>query len=72
MPVICERETLAPLWAQHEEQRVTEGDSEALTRYRWMLEELTVSLFAQELGTAEPVSLKRLAKQWEQVVTSVG
>jgi ATP-dependent helicase HrpA len=29
-----------------------------------MLEELRVSLFAQELGTSVPVSPKRLEKQW--------
>lgn len=29
--------------------------------YRWLLEEYRVSLFAQELGTARPVSEKRLA-----------
>jgi ATP-dependent helicase HrpA len=34
-------------------------------RLRWLLEELRVSLFAQELGTAEPVSEKRLAR-WLQ------
>jgi ATP-dependent helicase HrpA len=28
--------------------------------YRWLLEEYRVSLFAQELGTAQPVSPKRL------------
>ena len=31
-----------------------------LDRARWLLEELRVSLFAQQLGTAEPVSIKRL------------
>ena len=30
-----------------------------------MLEELRVSLFAQELKTAYPVSVKRLRKRWE-------
>ena len=30
---------------------------------RWELEELRISLFAQELGTAMPVSAKRLAKR---------
>jgi ATP-dependent helicase HrpA len=35
---------------------------------RWLLEELRVSLFAQELRTPQPVSLKRLDKVWEQVV----
>jgi ATP-dependent helicase HrpA len=36
-------------------------------RYRWMLEEYRVSLFAQALGTREPVSAKRLRELWEQV-----
>jgi ATP-dependent helicase HrpA len=34
---------------------------------RWLLEELRVSLFAQELRTPQPVSLKRLEKVWGQV-----
>jgi ATP-dependent helicase HrpA len=33
-----------------------------LVRARWALEELRVSLFAQVLGTAEPVSLQRIKK----------
>ena len=35
---------------------------ENLREYRWMIEEFRVSLFAQELGTAKPVSAKRLEK----------
>ncbi len=35
--------------------------------YRWMLEELRVSLFAQELRTPMPVSVKRLQKVWESM-----
>ena len=35
---------------------------EHLVRARWMIEELRVSLFAQQLRTAEPVSLTRLQK----------
>ena len=35
---------------------------ERLVRVRWMLEELRVSLFAQELRTAEAVSPQRIAK----------
>ncbi|MDF9809702.1 ATP-dependent helicase HrpA [Aurantimicrobium minutum] len=31
-------------------------------RVRWMIEEFRVSLFAQSLGTAEPVSLQRIKK----------
>jgi ATP-dependent helicase HrpA len=38
-----------------------------LTHYRWMLEEYRVSLFAQKLGTAIPVSPKRLEQQWAKV-----
>jgi ATP-dependent helicase HrpA len=37
---------------------------ERFSEFRWMLEELRVSLFAQELKTALPVSLKRLQKSW--------
>ena len=35
--------------------------------FRWMLEEYRVSLFAQQLGTKLPVSLKRLEEQWRKV-----
>lgn len=35
-----------------------------LEGYRWMLEELRVALFAQELRTPMPVSVKRLQKAW--------
>ncbi|MDR2990394.1 MAG: DUF3418 domain-containing protein, partial [Burkholderiaceae bacterium] len=34
---------------------------------RWLLEELRVSLFAQELRTPQPVSLKRLDRAWAQL-----
>ena len=35
---------------------------------RWLLEELRVSFFAQELRTPQPVSLKRLEKAWTQLI----
>ena len=38
-----------------------------LDEFRWLLEELRVSLFAQELRTPQPVSVKRLDKAWEQL-----
>ena len=38
-----------------------------LDEYRWLLEELRVSLFAQELRTPQPVSTKRLDKAWSQI-----
>jgi ATP-dependent helicase HrpA len=34
----------------------------SLVHARWLLEEYRVSLFAQSLGTAEPVSLQRLQR----------
>ena len=37
-----------------------------LEEFRWLLEELRVSLFAQELRTPQPVSVKRLEKAWSQ------
>ena len=37
-----------------------------LDEFRWWLEELRVSLFAQELKTPQPVSAKRLDKIWAQ------
>ena len=38
-----------------------------LEEFRWLLEELRVSLFAQELRTPQPVSVKRLEKAWAQL-----
>ncbi|MFV0679635.1 DUF3418 domain-containing protein, partial [Ottowia sp.] len=38
-----------------------------LQELRWLLEELRVSFFAQELRTPQPVSVKRLEKVWQQV-----
>jgi len=38
-----------------------------MDEYRWLLEELRVSLFAQELRTPQPVSAKRLDKAWAQM-----
>ena len=39
--------------------------SDDLAAFKWMIEELRVSLFAQELKTPYPVSVKRLLKEWE-------
>jgi len=38
-----------------------------LDEFRWLLEELRISLFAQELRTPQPVSVKRLEKAWAQL-----
>jgi hypothetical protein len=41
--------------------------SPQLDQFGWLIEELRVSLFAQELRTPVPVSVKRLAKLWQSV-----
>jgi len=38
-----------------------------MQEFRWLLEELRVSFFAQELRTPQPVSIKRLDKAWAQI-----
>ncbi|WP_408593698.1 ATP-dependent RNA helicase HrpA [Limnohabitans sp.] len=44
------------------------GVSDArMQEFRWLLEELRVSFFAQELRTPQPVSVKRLDKAWQQL-----
>ncbi|HEY8100361.1 MAG TPA: ATP-dependent RNA helicase HrpA [Burkholderiaceae bacterium] len=43
------------------------GGDPKMTEFRWLLEELRVSLFAQELRTPMPVSAKRLQKVWESM-----
>ncbi|BDT72357.1 hypothetical protein os4_18950 [Comamonadaceae bacterium OS-4] len=42
---------------------------ERMQEFRWLLEELRVSFFAQELRTPQPVSVKRLDKAWAQLGT---
>jgi len=61
-----------PLWTNYERRQLQlakQGTVDPqVTQFRWLLEELRVSLFAQELRTPVPVSSKRLQKQWEGVV----
>jgi ATP-dependent helicase HrpA len=63
-------QTVAGLWAQYEARREADhaaGRHDAkLEEFRWLLEELRVSLFAQELRTPFPVSAKRLHKFWDE------
>ncbi|MFW6853464.1 ATP-dependent RNA helicase HrpA [Burkholderia gladioli] len=59
----------APLNQQYQRalsQRGGAADAR-LTEFRWLLEELRISLFAQELRTPMPVSVKRLHKVWESL-----
>ena len=64
-------EQVAALWQQYQAQaerdRLSGRRDPALEAFRWLIEELRVSLFAQELKTPSPVSFKRLAKAWVDV-----
>jgi ATP-dependent helicase HrpA len=40
---------------------------QAILDFRWLIEELRVSLFAQELKTPFPISIKRLDKTWSDL-----
>ncbi len=51
-----------PFWRAWQRLSVARPDDREVDSLHWLIEELRVSLFAQELKTAEPVSAKRLAK----------
>jgi ATP-dependent helicase HrpA len=51
-----------PYWRAYLQHRAAGNDPTELVELRWLIEEWRVSLFAQELKTAEPVSAKRLVK----------
>ncbi|WP_189442289.1 ATP-dependent RNA helicase HrpA [Rhodanobacter panaciterrae] len=51
-----------PYWRAYLQHRAAGADAKDLSELRWLIEEWRVSLFAQELKTAEPVSAKRLVK----------
>ncbi len=62
---------LTPLfgeWQRRDQQaRRDRRHDPRLEELRWMFEELRVSLFAQELKTAYPISLKRLERRWKEL-----
>ena len=60
---------LEQMWQEKTDGLVKQGlpVSDDLAAFRWMIEELRVSLFAQELKTPYPVSVKRLLKEWESL-----
>ncbi|WP_265920668.1 ATP-dependent RNA helicase HrpA [Cupriavidus nantongensis] len=64
---------MAPLvqqWQRAEKQLRTQGrggEDARLEEFRWMMEELRIALFAQELRTPVPMSVKRLQKVWESM-----
>ena len=60
---------LEQMWQEKTDSLVKQGlpVSDDLAAFKWMIEELRVSLFAQELKTPYPVSVKRLLKEWERL-----
>src|SRR5699024_10904100 len=57
---------VAPWWQRYLERLAEGWYTPALDRYRWLVEEYRVQIFAQELGTAERTSSKRLADAWSE------
>ncbi|MDB5772376.1 MAG: hrpA [Burkholderia sp.] len=64
--LMAEWAQVAAPWQRAQKDRQKSGDPK-MEEFRWLLEELRVSLFAQELRTPMPVSVKRLQKVWESM-----
>jgi ATP-dependent helicase HrpA len=64
---------LEQMWQEKTDGLVKQGQpvSDDLAAFRWQIEELRVSLFAQELKTPFPVSVKRLFKEWDLVINHI-
>ncbi|MFQ3786905.1 ATP-dependent RNA helicase HrpA [Halomonas sp. A29] len=58
----------ARLAVRRESQRRGGHEDPELVEFGWWIEELRVSLFAQQLGTRMPVSVKRLERRWVELV----
>lgn len=60
---------LEQMWQEKTDSLIKQGlpISDGLAGFKWMIEELRVSLFAQELKTPYPVSVKRLVKEWDNI-----
>ena len=54
-----------PFEREHLAQQKSGAVDPFFDEFRWLLEELRIALFAQELRTPSPVSAKRLQKMWE-------
>ena len=65
-------EHIAQLWQRYQERlarnKAMNMEEPALEMYRWMIEEMRVSLFAQELKTPYPISFQRIEKFWNDEI----
>jgi ATP-dependent helicase HrpA len=59
---------MQPLWLDYKKYSKGKISSVEFQGFRWQLEELRISLFAQQLGTSHPVSVPRLKKIWRETV----
>ncbi|MFT4712458.1 MAG: ATP-dependent helicase HrpA [Candidatus Azotimanducaceae bacterium] len=64
-------ETVARYWSMYrshiaQDSEIALRSAEAI-EFRWMIEELRVSLFAQRLGTKMPISEKRIQRAWDKL-----
>ncbi|HCY64533.1 MAG TPA: ATP-dependent RNA helicase HrpA [Oxalobacteraceae bacterium] len=64
--LMTEWQQAAQPWQRAQKGQGARSDPKMM-EFRWLLEELRVSLFAQELRTPMPVSVKRLQKVWESM-----
>ncbi|WP_244154978.1 ATP-dependent RNA helicase HrpA [Vreelandella aquamarina] len=55
--------------ARRKSERRGAAEDPELVSFGWWIQELRVSLFAQQLGTQMPVSVKRLEKRWEEITS---
>ncbi|MFN9503552.1 MAG: ATP-dependent RNA helicase HrpA [Rubrivivax sp.] len=67
-PRLAELRPLEQRWLKRLAEQKGQRDAR-MDEYRWLLEELRVSFFAQELRTPQPVSAKRLDKAWAQLTS---
>ncbi|TRZ94103.1 MAG: DUF3418 domain-containing protein, partial [Rhodocyclaceae bacterium] len=65
--LMADWQALGKPWERERNGMLKSGQSgdAFLDEFRWLLEELRVALFAQELKTSSPVSVKRLQKMWD-------
>ncbi|MBP9712844.1 MAG: ATP-dependent RNA helicase HrpA [Sterolibacterium sp.] len=64
--LMAEWQGLAKPWERERLACLKAGTADAFfDEFRWLLEELRIALYAQELRTPSPVSVKRLQKMWE-------
>jgi ATP-dependent helicase HrpA len=68
LEAVWELQELTARWQACRDAPGTARQRRRLGEHRWLLEEYRISLFAQQLGTAVPVSRKRIDRHWSEVL----